>query len=261
MKTLIKKELKQSRNMLVIWLALVFMLIGFCFFEYLSLKENMGELEKMMGTFPPIMLLMFGVKADLSTALGWYTCLYFWTAILAFAYAIYLGLSCITKETELHTAEYLFTKPASREKIIIAKVIASVCNFIVFSVFYGIFAYMMIILPVGGLEQKGAEVVTVIGLFLTQLVLFSIALAISSLSRKYKSAVKAGTAFLLLSYGISVVIDYSDIHALDFLSPLRYFDAYDLIVEGFRLAYLLLAIAITAFCVWISVIRWKKREL
>ncbi len=261
MKTLIKKEWKQSRKMLLVWLALVFMLIGFCFFEYLSLKENMSEMEKMMEMFPRIMLLMFGVKADLSTALGWYSCLYFWTAILAFAYAIYLGISCVAKEQERHTAEYLFTKPVSREKIVSAKVIASICNLIIFSVFYGIFAYTMIILPAGGLEQQGAEIITVIGLFLTQLVLFSIALMISSLFSKYKSAVKAGAALLLLAYGISVAIDYSDIHILDFLSPLRYFDAYDLIVDGFRPAYLLLTMAITVFCIWISIVQWKKREL
>ncbi len=261
MKILIQKELRQTRKILLIWLALDFMLIGFCYFEFLSLKDSMDEMAEMMNLFPQILLLMFGVKADLSTSLGWYTCLYFWTAILAFAYSVYLGLSCVAKEKVRGTAEYLFTKPVAREKIVLAKVMASICNLLIFAVFYGVCAYTMIILPAGGLDQPGAEVMTVIGLFLTQIVFFFLGLVCSSLIKSYRKAVRAGAGLLLASYGISVAIDYLDVHQFDVLSPLRYFDAYDLIVAGFRPGYLLLTAAIAALCIWVSFRQWRRREL
>ena len=69
MKTLIQKEMRQTRKMLLIWISLVIMLIGFCYFEYLSLENSMDDMVRMLNQFPEILLLMFGVKAELSTAL------------------------------------------------------------------------------------------------------------------------------------------------------------------------------------------------
>ena len=166
MKTLIKKELRQTRKILIIWLAIMLLLCGFCYFEFLSLKSSIDEMAQTVSQFPRLLMIMFGVKTDLNTALGWYTCLYFWTGILAFAYAMYLGISCIAKEVKQGTSAYLFTKPVSRKDIVLSKVAASVLNLLTFVVFTGICNYTMIILPAGGLEQVGAEITTTIGMFL-----------------------------------------------------------------------------------------------
>ena len=144
MKTLVKNEFRQTRKTLLIWLGIMLLLCGFCYFELLSLKDSLDEMARTVGQFPRLIMIMFGVKGDLTTALGWYACIYFWEGLLAFAYAISLGLSCVAREKKFGTSEYLFTKPVERKTIVLAKVIVSSVNLLVFSLFSGVCNYFAV---------------------------------------------------------------------------------------------------------------------
>ncbi|MFQ7748350.1 MAG: hypothetical protein ACLRJV_14315 [Eubacteriales bacterium] len=41
MKTLVKNEFRQTRKTLLIWLGIMLLLCGFCYFELLSLKDSL----------------------------------------------------------------------------------------------------------------------------------------------------------------------------------------------------------------------------
>ena len=115
MKTLVKNEFRQTRKTLLIWLGIMLLLCGFCYFELLSLKDSLDEMARTVGQFPRLIMIMFGVKGDLTTALGWYACIYFWEGLLAFAYAISLGLSCVAREKKFGTSEYRVHKACGAE--------------------------------------------------------------------------------------------------------------------------------------------------
>lgn len=142
MKTLIKNEFRQTRRLLLIWLGIMLLLCGFCYFELLSLQDSLNEMATMVSQFPRLIMIMFGVKGDLTTSLGWYVCIYFWEGLLAFLYAMSLGLSCVAKEKKFGTSEYLFTKPVERKTIVLAKVIVSAVNLLVFALFSGLCNYL-----------------------------------------------------------------------------------------------------------------------
>lgn len=261
MRALIKNELRRSRRHLFIWLGIMFLLIGFCYYEYLSLKDSLGEVALMLSGMPRLLTTMFGVKGDFNTALGGYSCIYFWVSILAFVYALNLGISCIAKEVKNGTSAYLFTKPVCRTEIVFSKIIASAVNLLMFSAFSGLCNYVLLILPTGGLEQPAAALTTTIGLYLTQLMFFFVGLLISSIVKKYKAAVQVGTVFLLTSYFLAITAQYSGIRFLDLLSPLRYFDVYEVTLNGIRIFSLVLAFLIMAICIFITAMQWKKREV
>lgn len=183
MKTLIEYELRLSRKILLIWMGMVLLLCGFAYFEYLSLRYMMDDLMELVDSFPEILKITFGVTGDLTTALGWYGCMYFWAATLDFSYAAYLGATCVAKEKERGTAEYLFTKPVSRNRIVLAKAAASTLNLLLLSVFSGFCNFVTAVLPLGGLRAFPA---TILGLFLTELVLFSLTLLLPLFDKKVR---------------------------------------------------------------------------
>ncbi len=261
MRALIKNELRRSRKRLLIWLGIMFLLIGFCYYEYLSLKDSLGEVALMLGGMPHLLTTMFGVKGDFNTALGWYSCIYFWVSVLAFVYALNLGISCIAEEVKNGTSAYLFAKPVCRTEIVFSKIIASAVNLLIFSAFSGLCNYVLLILPTGGLEQPAAALTTTIGLYLTQLMFFAAGLLISSIVKKYKAAVQVGTFFLLTAYFLAITAQYSGIRFLDLLSPLRYFDVYEVTLNGIQIFSLILAFFIVCVCLGISARQWKRREL
>lgn len=261
MNALVKNELRLSRRHLLIWLGLVFLLGFFTLFEYLSLKDSLTELAEMIDSYPKILKVTFGIEERLDTALGWYGCIYYWVTILTYSYAVYLGVSCVGREKARGTSEYLFTKPVSRGQIVMAKTLAGVCNLFVLTLLSGAADYVFFILPLGGLEQKGAVITTTIGMFLTEVVLFALALLVSSLAGTYKNAVRSGTALLLGFYGIYIAAGYLELPALHYLTPLKYFDVYTVAKEGFSIAFLLLAAAVVVISVTIAKKYWMGREM
>ena len=54
MNALIKNEFRLTRKMLLIWMGIVLVLCGFAYFEYLSLKDSLGELTGLISDFPKI---------------------------------------------------------------------------------------------------------------------------------------------------------------------------------------------------------------
>ncbi|MDO5400791.1 MAG: ABC transporter permease subunit [Eubacteriales bacterium] len=261
MKTLFKKELRLSRRLLCIWMAIMLVLCVFCWFESMSLKDSLGELSGMLEQFPRLLVIMFGIKADLSTAIGWYSCLYFWTTILAVAYGMSLGVSCVAKEKNRGTAAYLFTKPVSRRQIVLAKAASSGVNLAAFAAFTGLCNYFLLVLPMGGLEQRGAMAATTAGLFLTQVLFYDGGLLLASLFRSYKVAVRASAAAAVGAYALCFTAEYTGLRLLDYLTPLRYFDVYEVTLHGLSLPRVLLTLLITAACVAAAVNRWDRREL
>lgn len=258
MKTLIKYELRLSRKTLLIWMGMVLLLCGFAYFEYLSLRDMMDDLMGLVNSFPEILKITFGVTGDLTTALGWYGCMYFWIATLDFSYAVYLGITCVTKEKERGTAEYLFTKPASRSQIVLAKAEACTLNLLILSTFSGLCNYFTAIVPFGGLKTFPA---TILGLFLTELVLFSLALLLAALVKSYRGAVRAGTVLLLIFYGLYIAADCLKVPALYYFTPLKYFDVYTVATEGFSLFFLLIAAVLILLSITVAKKVWVSREV
>ena len=204
---------------------------------------------------------MFGVSGDLTSALGWYGCMYYWVTMLTNSYAVYLGVSCVAKEQAQGTEEYLFTKPVGRNKVVCAKAVACVCNLLALAVFSGLCNYFTAILPLGGLEQRNAAFTTTLGLFLTGLTLFAITLLASSLTRTYKGAVRIGAGILFLFYGISITAEYLEAPMLYCLTPLKFFDVYTVAISGIQFSFFLLAMIIAIGSVITAQKVWTLREI
>lgn len=261
MKALLKKELRLTRKLLLVWMGIVLLLCGFAYFEYLSLQENLEELAGLIHAFPKILTIMAGATEEMTSPMGWYGCIYYWVAILVYSYAVYLGISCMVKEKTQGTAEYIFTKPVNRGQIVMAKTFASVCNLFALTVFSGLCNYFTSIRPLGGLENRGAAITTTMGMFLTAIVLFALAFLVSSLSKTYKRTALYGAGLLLGCYGVYVVAELLEFRLLYYFTPLKYFDVYTVAREGISLIFLLLAGIITILSLATAKKSWINREV
>ena len=129
------------------------------------------------------------------------------------------------------------------------------------ALFSGVCNYFTIVLPLGGLDQPGAVLSTTMGMFFTQLLFFALGLLFASLFKSYKAAVRAGTVFVLAAYVLAFTAEYTGNRFLDYLTPLRYYDVYEVALNGVYLSYIVLTVLIVGACVMVSTRRWKLREL
>ncbi|WP_159442056.1 ABC transporter permease [Clostridium sp. Marseille-P2415] len=246
MKAIYLKELKLTRKLLMIWLALIVILTGFAAIEFVMLKDAMAEIAALVESFPKIILILSGLKgAKVDTALGAYQCMVYWTNLLAFFFAGFSGVFAVAREEKFGTSEFLFSKPYKRSSVIWAKIGAAVTNLAVFSLTVGIMSYLCIILPLGDMSITGTHVITTAGIFITQVVLFAIGLFISGIAKNYKAASLFTMLTVVTFYVISFVLDYAGtVDFLKFLAPVSYFDVISVSKNGLSPFYILLSFMI-----------------
>ncbi|CUX72326.1 ABC-2 family transporter protein [Clostridium sp. C105KSO15] len=263
MKTIYLKELKLTQKTLVIWLVLIVMLTGFAAIEFIVLKDAMGEIAAMAESFPKIILILFGLNGvRVDTPLGAYQCMVFWTNLLAFFYAGFSGIFAVSREERFGTSEFLFSKPYKRSAIIWAKIGAAVTNLFVLSLTVGIMSYLCIILPLGDLSITGVHIITTLGIFLTQVVLFSVGIFISGLVKNYKTASLFTMLTVTTFYVISFALDY--IGTMDFLkvlTPVSYFNVVSVSENGLSPFYILLSLIIILAGCFMAIRLFERKDL
>ena len=86
-------------------------------------------------------------------------------------------------------------------------------------------------------------------------------LFIASIVKKQRSAMQIGTLLLLAFYGISIAAEYTNMWFLDFMSPFRYFDVYEVTLGGIPVLPFMIAGLLIVFCISVSIYEWKNREI
>ncbi|MDD2301622.1 MAG: ABC transporter permease subunit [Eubacteriales bacterium] len=263
MKAIYMKELKLTRKLLLIWIALIVILTGFAAIEFIMLKDAVSDIAALSASFPKMVLVLFGMNgARVDTPLGAYQSMVYWTNLLAYFFAGFLGVYAVAREEKFGTGEFLFSKPYTRTAIIRAKILASGTSLALFALVTGIMSYLCILLPLQGGHILGIHIATTIGMFLTQLVLFSVGLFLSGLVGNYKTASLLTMLAVLIFYGISFVLDYYGItNYLNMFTPVRYFDVVSIAGTGLRPAYILLSALIILSCCGLAGLLYKKRDL
>ncbi|MBB6218366.1 ABC-2 type transport system permease protein [Anaerosolibacter carboniphilus] len=246
MKAIYLKELRLTRKMLIIWLSLIVILTGFAAVEFVMLKDALADIAELAGSFPKIVLVLFGMNGvGVDTALGAYQCMAFWSNLLAYFFAGFLGVFAVAREEKFGTSEFLFSKPYKRSSIVWAKIWAAVTNLAIFSLTVGIMSYLCIILPLGDMSIIGTHIITTIGMFITQIVLFAIGLLISSMAKNYKTASRLTMVAVMVFYVISFALDYvGTMNFLNFLTPIRYFEVVSVSANGLNPLYIILSLVI-----------------
>lgn len=123
--TIYKHELKRSRKSFLVWTSAIAFLLITCVFMYPEMKDEMegsSELFSSMGSFTQA----FGMdRLNFGTLIGFYgiECGNILGMGGAF-FAALMAISALANEEKEHTAEFLFSHPVSRFRVISEKLAA-----------------------------------------------------------------------------------------------------------------------------------------
>ena len=126
--TIFKHELKQGKNVMIVWTLAISFLISVCILIFPDMKgqmDNMSDMFASMGSFTEA----FGMdQINFGTFIGFYAveCGNILGLCGAF-YAALCGVSALAKEEKEHTAEFLLVHPVSRVRVVAEKYVAVMC--------------------------------------------------------------------------------------------------------------------------------------
>lgn len=262
MLTIFKNELRRTRKGLLIWCLVAGLIAYLGILEYPMLAPYTAQMEQALSMIPKLGQLIFGVyRVDLTQALGYYIVMYYWTGLVVFTHAMYVGASAIMVEQRDKTAEFLFTKPHTRNAIVAAKILAGFFNIAVMAVVTISLSLVGMLGAAKGVALFRAVLLSGIGMFFTQALLMSIGFLCSGLCKTYKGGVMAAAALLVLSYCAMFGVQYADADNLSFLSPLTLFSVYDVTAKGIPLAAAALCALTVFFCLYFTHRLYKRKVM
>ena len=259
--TVFRHELRQGRTAFWIWTGAVGAMLAICVFLYpemMGQMDAMGELFSSMGSFTAA----FGMdRLNFGTLIGFYAieCGNMLGLGCAF-YAAITAAQILSKEQARQTADFLFSHPIRRARVLTEKLLAVVAQVMAMNLI--LLALSLLSILVIGEPIPWKELLLLhLAYYLLQLELVGICFGISAFLRRGSVAVGLGIAVLF--YFLNLISNLTDAASfLKNLTPYGYCDGAEIVTDG-ALNGGRLAIG-AAFCACGLVAAWlhyRKKDL
>lgn len=241
-------ELKQNRKFAINWFLIIIVLFLFLLSFYPIFNKEMDDFISIINNLPESMKIAFGFNPDtIGSILGYYAFALIFIYLCAAIESMILGLSGLSKEIRMKTADFLLSKPVSRSRIVTSKILSSITIIFISTFIYFILFYIgLLVFSSSSFSFETYLLLTGTILFIS-IIFFSIGTLLSVIIPR----IKAITSLSLgLVFGLYLLSTFGD-DKLRFILPFKYFDATNILLgKGYEFKYVL----ISFFVVLISII-------
>lgn len=228
-------EFKKYLKSLWIWIvSIIAQLIVFMAF-YPLLAKDAQILDLFLEHYPEELLKAFGMGGELSlaTVAGFFAFSFALTQLILAIQSAYYGFRFLSvEETEL-TADFLYSKPISRKRIIANKYLAVVLTLLITNISVWTGSFLAIEWFRGDVAYK---MWPIISLLLTvpvfQLFFFSLGFLATALTKKMTAVIGAAVGAALVLYVLNALKRIVGGDILGLISPYHYFDPNYILVAG-----------------------------
>ncbi|MGT2933212.1 ABC transporter permease subunit [Streptococcus catagoni] len=258
---IIRHEYQEARKSLLIWAIAVGLSSALCILLYQNLADSIKEIAHLYQDMGGISKALGMDKVSIASLSGYYSAeIALIYSLGAAIFAALLGVTIISKEEEGHTAEFLFTLPYSRQKVLRHKFLSLLLSLFVFNLIAIGIEYVGLIKVSMNFDYEAFYQYHAL-VFLMQVEIASLAFLISSFSRKKQ--VGLGVGMVLLAYFMDIICRLiEDVSFLKYLTPFYYANATDRFA-GEDLDWLLLLIAclVSLLSYLLASLVYRRRDL
>jgi ABC-2 type transport system permease protein len=218
-------EFKQNLRSFIFWM------IGMGFLMYAgiakatALSSQPDAINAMFVSWPKVVLATFGFAGlDITTLGGYFGCMWFYAALCAALYGIGLGVKLTTLEINDKNADFVFSKPVERSRVMTSKTLAHLVYIILFALLTYLFSLAGVV-SLGIENDINSEMILLCGaLVFIGLIYYGIGAIAGALSAK-KGGLVAYLVFLC-TYVLGILYDIAEkgTDLIRVLAPMKYFD-------------------------------------
>lgn len=217
-------ELKAYRNSTIIWAFSMAALAVMYIFLYSSVSADIEAFTNVLKNMPEVVRKLLSIYVEsISTFEGFYSFVFVYIVLCGAIQAMNLGVSIISKEVREKTADFLLTKPVSREEILSYKLLAAFVSLLITNIIY-----LAITIPVTLTVhyEFNMKIFLLISatLFFVQLMFLALGVIVSVISRKIKSVISISLSTVFGFFIISMLGTVIGDKAVRYISPFKYFD-------------------------------------
>ena len=260
---IVKRELRSNLKSMIIWSLAIGFLVTVWMIEFEAFAGN-PAIDEFMKSMPQGVLAAMGMgEADFASLEGFISAIFLYIYLILGIQAVFLGSSIISKEERDKTAEYLFSLPISRPKIIKGKITSAIINLFILN----IVALVALVLSTTNYERSEDFYLFIalsnLAVFIIQMIFLSIGMLVASVNKRYKKSGNISITILMISFSISSLMNMVD--SLDFLkyiTPFKFFDS-SYILKELRLEPISIVISLLIIVCGIggTLIFYPRRDL
>lgn len=257
------RELRARRKSTIFWS------LGIFFLEVASMNkfagfQKSGQAAKVFAAFPKGVAAAFGLgNVDINTAIGWFAMGLMYTLVMVAIHASLLGAGIVAEEEQDKTAEFLFSKPISRARVVTDKLLAALTLVFVINIATLLSSIAAVAMVNNGVSHSKEITLMMAGMFVVQVIFMVIGTAAAAIVRKPKYAAAAASAIMFSTFFLSLWLDITEkLPWLKYFTPFKYFDAKAVANKApLDLVFVPISVAIIGVMVAATYASFQRRDL
>ncbi|WP_010244216.1 ABC transporter permease subunit [Acetivibrio cellulolyticus] len=255
-------ELRAYRKSVIIWSLSMSLLAVMYIFIFKGLGEDIESFKVFVNNMPDVMKKVFNLYlGNISTLVGFYSIVFPFVVLCGAIQAMNLGIAIVSKEIRDKTADFLMTKPVSRERVLTSKVLAVSSSLAITNIIYLGLTILSATAIVGDYNLKLFLMISVT-LFFIQLMFMAIGIIVSVIAGKIKSVISISLSTVFGFYiigNLGLIIGEEKVR---YISPFRYFDAAYIIQNAaYEASYVIAGIIFVISAIVGSYLIYKKKDI
>ena len=257
-------ELRRAWVGVAVWTLIILGLLGGLIIGALpAFLESRAGVEAMMSNFPPAFAAAFGLQLDnLFSFGGFYAFGFLYNSLFGGIMAAAVGLDLFSREKREKCMDFLLTKPRARGKLFGEKMLAALALLLGSNLLFIIESLALYRAYAPAPLMMGRALLAASSLLFTELVVFSIAVAVAVFARKVRSVSGMATAIGIGGFLLSALHSLLEEEALRYITIYKYFDVSKAFFEGrFDAPYVAMAAALSLLCLGAAWLKYTRSDI
>lgn len=260
-----KYEFKMYGKSIIIWSLSIMTLLTMFMSLYPSFGADAALMDKILENYPEDLLKAFGMSGgmSLSSVLGYFVFTFAFIQLCIAIQASNYGFSFLSVEERELTADFLMSKPISRNKILVAKFLAALLALTITNAVIWIASFSTIAIFRDGKDYEAKNLILLLlSIAIFQLFFMSIGMIVSVSVKKVRSVLSYSMA---LSFGLYILNALRSIiggETLGLLSPFYHFDPGYILDKGeYNLSMVSISLGIIIVSIVTSYFLYRNRNI
>jgi len=255
-------ELKVYRKSTIVWtLSLIAVVILFMSI-FPTFAKDVAVFQKYVDSLPKTLIAALGIASLDLSVLGFYSVIFTYIMLCSSIQAMNIGLSIVSNEERGKTADFLLSKPITRQQIITSKLLAALTSIVITNIIF--IAVATIVLQSVKIESFNMNTFILISLslFLTQLIFVAMGVFISIVVKKIRSVlpISLGIVFGFFIIGMLGSVIGDDV--AKYITPFKYFDPAKIIKNSaYEIQFVIITIVFVIIATVGSYVLYSKKDM
>jgi ABC-2 type transport system permease protein len=227
------QELKTFVRSAFNWTLAMLLTLTVFMFMFPAISKDIGLMNEILSNFPPEFTRALGLSTlDLSDVIGYYAYAFMYIVLIGSVYALKIGISVLSEETRVKTADFLLSKPISRTAIVTAKIMSVLTLLLCQTIIFIIGSLVITQFLSNQYVDKNTFLLITLSLLLVQLFFAAFGLLLSVIISKIKTVLPITLGVVFGFWALQMLNQSLEGSQLAYITPFAYFDPSQIIASG-----------------------------